>query len=330
MKSEQYSSNQKTPTAFLCHASEDKPLARRIANDLQKSGIDTFFDEWEIRSGDSLRQKIDAGILNCTHFIALLTQHSINKSWVNAEMDAAFVNKLDGRCSFIPLRYQLTINSTPMLLRGILSPSIENYDADIKRLISDIYGITIKPTLGSAPKVIRNHRDEIDLTIAAQEILRMVIENSQFGLEMDPQIEPNQLRTVTELSDEDIIDAVEELSDIGVLLKHSAFGNGPFGFAIVSPRSEIFARFDKYYMEWTPEVDAIMLASILSSRGDNAASLSELSEQTGWQPRRLNPAISFLVNRSYIEASDEICAPPWAHTWVRGTSATRRFIRSNS
>jgi hypothetical protein len=32
-----------SPKAFLCHATEDKPLARRIADDLQAVGIDTFF-----------------------------------------------------------------------------------------------------------------------------------------------------------------------------------------------------------------------------------------------------------------------------------------------
>jgi hypothetical protein len=37
------------PCAFVCHASENKPLARKIAEDLMKHGIDTFFDEGEIR-----------------------------------------------------------------------------------------------------------------------------------------------------------------------------------------------------------------------------------------------------------------------------------------
>ena len=52
--------------AFICHASEDKDLARRIATDLHRSGIDTFFDEWEISAGDSLRRKIDEGLAACT------------------------------------------------------------------------------------------------------------------------------------------------------------------------------------------------------------------------------------------------------------------------
>jgi len=68
-----------TPNVFLCHASEDKDLARQIATDFRAAGIETFFDEWEIRAGDSLRQRIETGLTDCTHFVVLLTPQSILK-----------------------------------------------------------------------------------------------------------------------------------------------------------------------------------------------------------------------------------------------------------
>jgi hypothetical protein len=86
------------PCAFICHASESKPLARQIAGDFMKNGIDKFFDEWEIGPGDSIRQKIDAGLVSCTHFFVLLTPQSLPKPWVNAEIDAGFLRKLEGHC----------------------------------------------------------------------------------------------------------------------------------------------------------------------------------------------------------------------------------------
>ncbi len=67
------------PRAFLCHASEDKRLARRLATDLQAAGIDTFFDEWSIAPGQSIRQRIEEGLEGCTHFVVLLTESSISK-----------------------------------------------------------------------------------------------------------------------------------------------------------------------------------------------------------------------------------------------------------
>jgi len=147
-----------TPRAFLCHASENKPLARQIAHSLQGVGVGTFFDEWEIRSGDSLRRKIDAGLEGCTHFIALLTPESIHKPWVEAEMDAAFVRKVEGQCRFIPLRNRLPHSELPALLKGVLSPEIDdnNYDADLAKLVSDIYEVSRKPSLGQLPKSIGN------------------------------------------------------------------------------------------------------------------------------------------------------------------------------
>lgn len=106
------------PTGFLCYASENKTLARRIATSLHKNGVETFFDEWEVGAGDSIRAKIDQGLADCTHFIALLTPESIAKPWVSAEMDAAFVQKVEGTSKFIPLRFGLSHKELPPLLKA--------------------------------------------------------------------------------------------------------------------------------------------------------------------------------------------------------------------
>ena len=42
---------------FVCHASEDKPAARAFTNFLSERGADVWFDQWEIRVGDSIVQK---------------------------------------------------------------------------------------------------------------------------------------------------------------------------------------------------------------------------------------------------------------------------------
>lgn len=83
----------RVPVAFLSYAAENRELAIRIAKDFQGQGIETFFAEWEIGPGDSIRTKIDEGLGNCTHFVVLLTPESIEKKWVNTEIDAAFVAK---------------------------------------------------------------------------------------------------------------------------------------------------------------------------------------------------------------------------------------------
>jgi hypothetical protein len=54
---------------YLAHASEDhETLAKPLAQALMANGVDVWFDEWEIRAGDSLRRKMEEGLANCHAF----------------------------------------------------------------------------------------------------------------------------------------------------------------------------------------------------------------------------------------------------------------------
>jgi hypothetical protein len=92
-----------TPKVSLSFAFEDQALAGRIARTLQSNGIDTWWAEWCLGPGDSIRQRIDEGLGNCTYFVVLLTPASVAKPWVAAEMDAGLVAKLS-KGQFIALR----------------------------------------------------------------------------------------------------------------------------------------------------------------------------------------------------------------------------------
>ncbi|WP_292524671.1 toll/interleukin-1 receptor domain-containing protein [Mesorhizobium sp.] len=95
---------QGSPKAFLSYSFDDRELAETVARALMADGIDTWWAEWEIRSGDSLRRKIDEGLGNCTHFIVLLTPSAMQKPWVQQEMDAGLVRRISGQARFIALR----------------------------------------------------------------------------------------------------------------------------------------------------------------------------------------------------------------------------------
>lgn len=112
------------PKVFLSYTTADQAVARKIAEALIAQGVQTWWDQWEVRAGDSLRQKIDEGLGGCTHFVVLLSATSIHKPWVNAELDAAFVRRLDEQCTLIPLRYGIEPSDLPILLQGLRSPAI--------------------------------------------------------------------------------------------------------------------------------------------------------------------------------------------------------------
>jgi hypothetical protein len=137
------------PRVFLSYTSDDTALAERIATALQANGIDTWWDKWCIAAGDSLRQKIDEGLGECTHFLVLLTPQSVGKPWVNQEMDAGLVLKLNNKCRFLPVRHKLPPADLPPLLLGMHAPEIGGGE-DITQLINDIHGISRKPTARTA------------------------------------------------------------------------------------------------------------------------------------------------------------------------------------
>ena len=143
-----------SPRVFLSYAWEDSDLAGRIARALQANGIDTFWAEWSIGLGDSLVQKVNEGLSDCTHFVALLTPVSMTKPWVQQEMDAGLVRKINAKCRFIALRHDVAASRLPPLLATLLSPEIRDVDVDIQQLVNDIHGISRRPPLGPLPAAV--------------------------------------------------------------------------------------------------------------------------------------------------------------------------------
>jgi hypothetical protein len=296
-----------TPVAFLCHGSEDKVTVRRLAEDLMAAGIDVFFHEWEIRSGDSLRRKIDGGLGKCSHFVAVLSPISVTKPWVNAEMDAAFVRKMNSEVKFIALRLGLPVGDLPPLLQGSHSPALDNYETDLASLVSDIHGISRKPPLGPKPSSLGGRTDGIGLSPAAEMVVRLMVEQSEHGDALDPHVGAEELQEATGLIDDDIEDAVDELSGQGFIQKHVRLGGGgTLGFTFVTPEGELFAKFDSHYKSWDPAKDAVTLASHLLAAGDNGISVPEAAGEFGWEPRRMNPAIHYLVYRRLVDHGNEM------------------------
>lgn len=98
-------SEQPVVHAFICHASEDKPFARELAAAMKRFGADVWFDEWEIRVGDSIVQKISDALCNVSHLVVVLSRNSIEKPWVQKELSSALMLQLSKQhIRVLPLR----------------------------------------------------------------------------------------------------------------------------------------------------------------------------------------------------------------------------------
>ncbi len=54
----------KRPTVFFSHSWEDNDRVRPLAAMLER-GTDVWFDQWEIKAGDSIVQKMNQGLSTC-------------------------------------------------------------------------------------------------------------------------------------------------------------------------------------------------------------------------------------------------------------------------
>ena len=84
-----YGEHEIAPSVFLSHNHADKPFVRRLANDLQGSGIFAWVDEFELKLGDSLIEKLSAAIDRVDYLAVILSNASINSKWVKIEVQKA-------------------------------------------------------------------------------------------------------------------------------------------------------------------------------------------------------------------------------------------------
>lgn len=94
---------------FISHASEDKDdVVRPLAIALQNNGLKVWYDEFELKIGDSLRRKIDKGLANSKFGIVVLSRSFISKGWTNYELDGIITKAVSGDQIILPIWHNIT------------------------------------------------------------------------------------------------------------------------------------------------------------------------------------------------------------------------------
>ena len=87
---------------FISHASEDKnAIARPLAEALRRQGYGIWYDESELRLGDSLHDAIERGLATCRFGIVILSPAFLQKQWTTKELEGLFVREIDERRKII-------------------------------------------------------------------------------------------------------------------------------------------------------------------------------------------------------------------------------------
>lgn len=132
---------------FISHASEDKEeVVRPLVNSLRDKGIRVWYDEFEMKIGDSLRRKIDKGLANSRFGIVVISKDFIKKGWTNYELDGIITKAVSGEQIVLPIWHNITkkevIDFSPSLAdklaRNTAINTIDEITTEIAELIQSI------------------------------------------------------------------------------------------------------------------------------------------------------------------------------------------------
>ncbi len=95
--------------AFISHASEDKDeIVRPLANALRVEGLAVWYDEFELKVGDSIRRKIDYGLAKSRAALVVISQEFITKRWTKYELDGIITRSVDGKQMLLPIWHNIS------------------------------------------------------------------------------------------------------------------------------------------------------------------------------------------------------------------------------
>ncbi len=90
---------------FLCHASEDKSdVVKPLVLSFEEAGISYWYDEAEIKWGDSITEKVNEGLRISRYVIVVLSESFMQKKWPQRELNSALnIEASSGDVRVLPL-----------------------------------------------------------------------------------------------------------------------------------------------------------------------------------------------------------------------------------
>jgi hypothetical protein len=96
---------------FISHNKADKEIARLLAVALVEQGESVWFDEWQVRPGDSIIGGIEAGLSSSDVFLLVWSSSASLSKWVGVEVSAYLRRRVeDESLRIVPVM----VDATPL------------------------------------------------------------------------------------------------------------------------------------------------------------------------------------------------------------------------
>src|SRR5450432_1971334 len=100
-------------SVFISYSSDDESISKRLHADLQANGVRCWFAPHNLKPGDFFRQEIDKAIHLQDKLLLILSEHSIQSTWVEYEVNHAIDREIaQKRTILFPLRVDETVLHT--------------------------------------------------------------------------------------------------------------------------------------------------------------------------------------------------------------------------
>ena len=131
---------------FISHSSEDKDsFVRPLVIELQQLGIKVWYDEFELKLGDSLRKSIDKGLINSRYGIVVLSKSFFNRNWTQYELNGFVNREMNGFKVILPIWHNVSKeevqNFSPSLADKV---ALNSELKDVNGIANDIYNFLTK------------------------------------------------------------------------------------------------------------------------------------------------------------------------------------------
>ena len=129
--------------AFISHASEDKDdFVRPLAKGLRDRGLTVWFDEFELKVGDSLRSSIDRGLRQSRFGIVVLSPQFFEKQWPKNELSGLVTREVNGAKVILPVWHKIDADgvrkASPILADRYATSSSKGLETVIEDLMQAI------------------------------------------------------------------------------------------------------------------------------------------------------------------------------------------------
>ena len=312
--------------AFICHSHDDQDFVRRLADALNRDGVPLFFDEWNIRPGDSIIRKIfEEGLAKSDFFVVVLSKASVGSSWVKDELDVPTVRRIGGFTRVVPiLKEDCEIPSSLRALRWL--DMREDFEAGVREQTKLVNGADDRPTLGETPDFIRGLTEGVGgLTREATSVGRYLLGRADIDDGTIPQVGGDEIQRGTQLTPREINDAVDELAGNGLVRTMKWIGTSPFDFGAAIPTYVIFLHF-KERLPYDPDEDIQIVLNAIAAIGQYEP--ADLRKRTGLSAGRLDRAVDYLEDYGLAKVIRHPRTPPYSFGSLLTTSQTRRAARA--